>query len=274
MNQLCHNKRLVMNFVDTHCHIQFKDYKFDPEQTWLDAKAVGVTKILVVGCDLESSTAAVDFARGKNGVYAVVGVHPHKAKDFLSDKNAQNRLKNLLDEANNNKIVAIGEFGLDYFYENSPKTAQIKVLRYHLELINKYKLPAMLHIRDAFADFWPIFDEFRAKSGISGVVHCFSATSEEANRSLDRGLYVALNGIMTFTKDQNQLNAAKIIPLNRLLLETDAPFLTPTPFRGKICKPGHIVHTAEFLAKLRGESLMDLAEATTKNAISLFNLKV
>ncbi len=259
-----------MEFVDTHAHIQFKNYPYDPELTWQEARQAGVTRLLVVGCDVESSQSAVEFAVAHDDVYAVVGVHPHEAAKFLADPDGKTKLEALLKSTKNNKIVAIGEFGLDYYYHHSPKKDQQALLRYQLELAQAHKLPVVLHIRDAFEDFWPIFDTIHQQSPFDGVVHCFSATERELNQSLKRGLYVALNGIMTFTKDEAQLDAAKMLPAERMLLETDAPFLTPKPLRGKICKPEHVVLTAQFLADLRGESLQSLADATTKNAKRLF----
>lgn len=263
---------MPLKLIDTHSHIHFADYPLDADEVWADANKKGVEKMLVVGCDVKSSQGAIDFAKKHEEVYAVVGVHPHEAKKFLSDKKEAVKLEKMLDNTEVNKIVAIGEFGLDYFYNHSPKEDQQEVAKYQLELAQKYNLPLMLHIRDSFEDFWPIFDEFNAKNTLKGVVHCFTAGDRELNETLSRGLYVALNGIITFTKDQNQLQTAKIIPLDKLLLETDAPFLTPVPFRGKVCKPEHIVNTAKFLAELRGEAVGVVSKTTTKNAIKLFNL--
>jgi TatD DNase family protein len=172
--------------------------------------------------------------------------------------------------------VAIGEFGLDYYYENSSMEDQQKALRYQLELAASSNKPCVFHIRDsqkqggsAFDDFWPIFDEF---TGIKGVIHSFSAGEKELKECLKRGLYIGLNGIMTFSKDDKQLAAAKAVPLNRLLLETDAPFLTPAPKRGTINEPANVELVAEFLSRLRGESVAMLAEATTGNAHALFGI--
>lgn len=262
-----------LSLVDTHCHIQFSDYGLDPEEVWQSAKTKGVTKMLAVGCDLESSIEAIEFARTREGVYAVVGVHPHYASQFLAQADNIKRLEDLLVDAKRDKIVGIGEFGLDYYYENSVREDQIKLLKIHLELVAKYDLPACFHIRDAFDDFWPVFDEFYSQKLLKGVVHSFTATEVELTEALKRGLYVAFNGIMTFTRDENQLKAAEIAPLGSILLETDAPYLTPKPFRGKICKPEHIVHTATFLAGLRGESIEELSKATTNNANKLFKLR-
>lgn len=262
-----------MNFVDTHAHIHFKNYPLDPETTWQEAKDAGVTRMLAVGCDIESSINAVKFAQKHDGIFAVIGVHPHEAAKFLPVSDGMKELRKLLKNIPGSKIVGIGEFGLDYYYEHSPKKDQQKLVKMHLELASEYDLPVVLHIRDAFEDFWPIFDEFHTKKPLRGVVHCFTAHEEELNQALSRGLYVALNGIVTFTKDEKQLKAAKKLPLNRMLLETDAPYLTPKPFRGKICKPEHVVLTAKFLAEIRGEEMEEISEQTTKNAQFLFDLR-
>ena len=263
---------MAINLIDTHSHINFADYPFDADQTWFEAQEKGVSKILVVGCDIDSSQRAIDFAKKHQNAYAIVGIHPHEAKNFLADKEGKDKFEEILEDSKSKKIVAIGEFGLDYFYNHSPKEDQIKLVHYQIKLARQFNLPLMLHIRDAFDDFWPIFDEYSSKSALEGVVHCFTDTNKELAQALNRGLYVALNGIMTFTKDLKQLEVAKTIPLDKLLLETDAPFLTPVPFRGKICKPEHVVYTAEFLASLRDEAFGVVSSATTKNAIKLFNL--
>lgn len=261
-----------MQFVDTHAHIHFKNYPLDPDETWFDAKDAGVTHMLAVGCDAESSENAVNLAQKHDGIYAIIGIHPHEAGKYLAEGGDLSELRELLEDVAGNKIVGIGEFGLDYFYEHSSRDDQVKLLRAHLELVQESNLPAVFHIRDAFDDFWPVFDEFHAKKPIKGVVHCFSAHTPELSQALSRGLYVALNGIMTFTSDEKQLEAARLLPLDKMLLETDAPYLTPKPLRGKICKPEHVVLTAEFLAGLRGESIEQIANVSSKNAFELFNL--
>ena len=167
------------------------------------------------------------------------------------------------------KVVAVGECGLDYYYNNSPKKHQIELLEFQLNLAQKHELPLVFHVRDAFDEFLAILSHFE---GVRGVVHSFTANKATLDKCLDRGLYIGLNGIMTFTKDEEQLAAAKAVPLDKLLLETDAPFLTPTPYRGTICEPKHVRDVAEFLSSLRGEPLEQLAAATTQNAERLFNL--
>lgn len=255
-----------MQFVDTHCHIHFPDYELDPEEVIDNAKKAGVTKLLCVGCNLEDTKLAVEFAHSHENVWAAIGLHPHEAKQYVKEGE---KLQNFRNLAKKPKVVAIGETGLDYHYMHSPKYEQKQLFRFQLDLAQEHKLPLIFHVRAAFDDFWTIFDEYK---GLRGVVHSFSSDTRDLDEILSRGLYVGLNGIMTFTKNQNQIEAAKKIPLDRLLLETDAPFLTPVPFRGKICEPKYVVKTAEFLSRLRGETPDVLAAATTHNAAKLFQI--
>lgn len=255
-----------MEFVDTHCHIQFDDYPIETDAVIEAATEVGVTKMLAVGCSIPDSQRAVEWAARYDNVWASIGLHPHEGAHYVHDHHALQQFRGL---ANQPKVVAIGETGLDYYYENSPKSDQQKLLRFQLDIAAEHNLPLIFHVRDAFEDFWPIFDEYK---GLRGVVHSFTSVIKDLDEILARGLHVGLNGIMTFTKILTQLEAAKAVPLDKLLLETDAPFLTPAPFRGKICEPKHVRTVGEFLADLRGESLMDLATATTANAQRLFKL--
>ncbi len=251
---------------DTHCHIHFSDYALDPEVVIAAAKNEGVTKLLCVGCTLHDSQGAVEFAARHDHIWAAIGLHPHEAKEYVRDDHALQQFRSL---ATKPKVVAIGEIGLDYYYDHSPKKDQQQLLRFQLDVAAEHNLPVIFHVRDAYDDFWRIFDEYK---GLRGVVHSFSATQKELDKILERGLYVGLNGIMTFTKNDQQLAAARAVPLDRLLLETDAPFLTPTPYRGKICEPKYVRVTADFLARLRNEPLEKLAAETTRNAQALFNL--
>ena len=271
-----------MQFVDTHCHIH-EDWRSvngsdataklwdkagrpDADEIIAQARAADVTKMLCVGTTLADSRLAIEFAASRSGVWATIGLHPHEAKDYAA---YPEKLKEFAALATAKKVVAVGECGLDYYYNHSSKEDQVKVLRFQLELAQKYNLPMVFHVREAFDDFWPIFDQY---PGLKGVIHSFTADQAVLGQVLQRGLYVGLNGIMTFTKQSAQLAAARAVPLDRLLLETDAPFLTPDPFRGTICEPKHTVATARFLAELRGESLDKLAAATTANAQQLFGI--
>jgi TatD DNase family protein len=252
-----------MEFIDTHCHIHDSEYKLPEAEVRRNATEAGVTKLICVGTDEKTSLEAVAYVQDKPNIWASVGLHPHDAK--LGEE-AFNAIKAL---APSNKVIAIGECGLDYFYNHSDKNDQFTALEFQIQLALDSALPMIFHVRDAFDDFWPIFDNFK---NITGVVHSFTAGTKELDQSLARGLHIGLNGIMTFTKDEQQLVAAKAVPLNRLWLETDAPFLTPVPLRGKVNEPKNVSLTAEFLAKLRGEDLHLLATATTQNACQLFGI--
>ncbi len=253
-------------YIDTHCHIHFADYELDPDQVLRDAVNSGVTKMICVGCTLEDSRAGIEFAQSHDGVWASIGIHPHEAKDYVGNSTALQSFRSLAAKP---KVVAVGEIGLDYYYNHSDKVAQAKLLRFQLDVAVEHALPIIFHVRDAFEDFWKIFDEYQ---GIRGVVHSFTATTTELEQILERGLLVGLNGIMTFTKDSAQLAAAKAAPLEKIVVETDAPFLTPKPYRGTICQPKHVVQTAEFLSDLRGESPEHFARQTTLNAEALFSI--
>jgi TatD DNase family protein len=255
-----------VQFIDTHCHIQEEGYKLDPEQVIKNAALVGVDRLIVVGTTLEHSQSAVTFAQAHDGVWASIGLHPHEAHHYIGDGKALSVFKHLASQP---KVVAVGECGLDYYYNHSPASAQKELLHFQLALAQEYDLPVIFHVRDAFDDFWPIFDQYK---GLTGVIHSFTAKRVVLDQILARGLYVGINGIMTFSKDAAQLAAAQAIPLDRLVLETDAPFLTPTPFRGTICEPKYVRVTAEFMSRLRNQSLEDIAAATTHNAAQLFKL--
>ncbi len=255
--------------VDTHCHIHFPNYPLEKDEVITAADEAGVTKLMCVGCTLTDSKLAIALAAQYDRIWATIGLHPHEGAVYVNDHKALQEFREL---ATAPKVVAIGETGLDYHYMHSAKEDQKKLLRFQLDLAIEHNLPLIFHVREAFDDFWQIFDEYKAHN-INGVVHSFSAGQRELDQILDRNLYVGLNGIMTFTKDQAQLETAKHIPLNKLLLETDAPFLTPKPFRGKVCEPKYVCEISQFLSELRGESIEKLAQATTTNATKLFGLE-
>jgi len=249
--------------IDTHCHIHGEHFSGDAERALRDAKQAGVDVVINVGTNVEESRRAVEFAK-KHNSYATVAQHPHDAKDLTSE--AKQALTTLAREP---EVVAIGECGLDYYYNHSPKTVQHDALRWHLNLARDLGLPLSFHVRDAFEDFWPIFDDYQ---GLKGVVHSFTAGPDELNAAIERGLYVAFNGIMTFTKDAKQLEAVRIAPLDKIVVETDSPFLTPHPLRGKINEPKHIHLILKKIAEIKRVSVAELAKCTTDNAKELFNI--
>lgn len=261
---------MSVELFDTHCHIHFDSYGLDAESVIESAKAAGVTRLMCVGCTLEDSIKAVEMAERHENIWASIGLHPHEGSVYVDDDKALQKFREL---ALSPKVVAIGETGLDYYYNHSPKDDQKKLLRFQLDLAVEHDLPLIFHVRDAFDDFWEIFDSYESASWrIRGVIHSFTAHEKELDQILKRGLYVGLNGIVTFTKNDEQIAAIKAVPLDRLVLETDAPYLTPIPLRGSICAPEHVSLTAEFLAGLRNESVDELAGATTANAIKLFGV--
>ncbi len=259
-----------MELIDSHCHPHFDRYDQDRPEMLKRSYKKRVTRLIAVGCDLDDSHKAVSLAGSYKGIWATVGSHPHDSKNFLTNEHSTSKLKELLKKS---KVVAVGEIGLDYYHEYSSKSDQAKALRLQIETGLEVGLPFVFHVRDAFSDFWKIFDSYATKnSPIKGVIHSFSAPPETLNEALARGLSVGLNGLLTYTKENSWRESAKMVPLERILLETDAPFLTPLPERGKRCEPRHTAITAEFLAKLRGESLIKLATATTQNTLKLFGL--
>jgi TatD DNase family protein len=270
---------MAMELFDTHCHVHELETHLTPvydkwrqdgvertdEIVLARAREAGVTRLLVIGTSLADSEAAIAYAEAHEGVWASIGIHPHEAHEH-TDLDIQHQFAELADHP---KVVAVGECGLDYFYTHSPKAEQTELLRFQLQLAHDHDLPLSFHVREAFDDFWPILEEC---PGLQGVLHSFTDSSVHMQRAVDLGLYIGVNGISTFTKDAAQLAMYQSIPLERLLLETDAPFLTPKPFRGKVCEPMHSRVTAEFLSGLRGANLETIATITTENARKLFRV--
>ncbi len=264
-----------IQIIDTHCHIHEADYP-DALQTIKDAQKHGIIAFICVGTDLQSSKAAVEFAKKykKYGAHAAIGIHPHEATPQKLDLNlSQQTWQQLAELAKQPEVVAIGEFGFDFFYhkEAAARANQTKLAQKHLELAAKFNLPLILHIREAFDPFLEIIKDF---PNLKGVVHSFSDTPAKLNSILElpNNFYIGLNGIMTFSKSPQQLESAKLIPLGRLVLETDAPYLTPPPFRGKINTISNTQIIAEFLSDLRDEDLEHFCATTTKNAKLLFQI--
>jgi TatD DNase family protein len=274
-----------IELVDTHCHIQSAG---NPEgerashdlweqapgltgdQIISSATAAGVTRLVCVGCDYADSNLAITFASSRANCWATIGIHPHEAKDYVSDATAQASFAALAELP---KVVAVGECGLDYFYGHSSKEDQIALLRFQFELAQTYDLPMIFHVREALDDFWPVFDSYTTNERpIRGVLHSFTDSIENLEKALERGLFMGVNGISTFAKNPAQIDMYKAIPLENLVFETDAPFLTPVPYRGTINESKYIRIIAEFIATLRGENLEMVAKSSTTNARTLFGL--
>lgn len=259
-----------LDFVDTHCHLQFGDYNLDREEVIASAKNAHVTRLICVGTSVADSKKAIDLAATRGGMWATVGVHPNDADGFSTDSTQLSELKKLL---NRPKVVAVGEIGLDYYHDRIPKDVQEKILCAQLEAGLEAGTAFVFHIREAFSGFWPIFDSYTsARRPIKGVIHSFSAPPSQLQEVLKRNLYIGLNGLITYTKDESWRESARQAPARSVLLETDAPFLAPAQFRSQRCEPKHIKDIAEYLADLRSETVDELAQITTANAVKLFGL--
>jgi TatD DNase family protein len=249
--------------VDTHCHIHSNEYKFDIDRVFHRAKANHVDKVLLVATGIEDCAQALAVAERQPIARVIAGIHPHDAKNW-----PELALK-MTEIYNSGKIVGIGEIGLDYFYNLSDEPAQETALRAQLEVGLALRLPFSFHVREGFQDFFRIIDEM---SGIRGVVHSFTGTFEEAIAATTRDLYLGMGGIMTFSKNPDHARVIREIPLEKMLLETDAPFLTPVPLRGTINEPTNVTHIAQFIADARGVCVDEVARITSDNAQRLFSL--
>lgn len=256
-----------MEFFDTHAHLTDPVYS-DQEEVISRARQAGVKSILTVGFNLAASQQAVDLAAASPGVYAAVGIHPHEAKTVKI------ATYTVLEElTKQKKVVAWGEIGLDYYRNLSPPKVQMEVFRYQLRLAKKLKLPVIIHVREAYGDVLRILREEKGKES-RGVIHCFSGDWPTAQIFLkEMDFYLSLGGPVTYPQATRAQEVARLVPLDRLLLETDCPYLAPQPQRGRRNEPAFILAIAEKVASLRQISLEKLAEATTNNAYRLFRLK-
>lgn len=249
--------------IDSHAHL---DSLEDLTAVLKRAGEAGVESIVSISSSLSSSENTLHIARGNDNIYAALGVHPHNAKD--ADPEVLKRIDAMLDDP---KVVAVGESGLDYFYMNSDKEEQIKSLTEHLVLGKKHDLPIVIHVRDADSDLEDVLKNEDVSSK-TGVIHCFTGDYEQAKKYLDLGFYISFSGIATFKKSEEIREAAKNIPEDRILIETDSPYLAPVPHRGKPNEPSYVLHVAETIADVRGVPLEKLAALTRTNTERLFNL--
>ena len=256
-----------MDLIDTHCHLTFEPLAEDVPGVIERSRAAGVTGWITVGTSLEDNNRAIELAAKHENVYAAVGIHPHEAK--TGDATALAELRRL---ARQHKVVAVGETGLDFHYNFSKQPDQARVFTAHLDIARALSLPVIVHSRNAFDETVEILD--RDGGGLKGVVfHCFSGSADQARRLLDRGYYLSFTGVVTFKNAEATRAAAQTVPLDRLMVETDAPYMSPEPVRKqKPNEPALMVHTARLLADLKGVSLEDLTQATTSNAVRFFGL--
>lgn len=252
---------------DTHVHLNAKQFADDREETISRAFAAGVEYMAVVGFDRETIPLALEIAEQYDSIYAVVGWHPVQAI-YMTDED----LLWIEELISHPKVVAIGEMGLDYHWDKSPVDVQKEVFRKQIQLAKKVKMPIVIHNRNATKDVIKILQEENAAE-VGGIMHCYSDSVEHVQACLDMNFYIALGGPVTFKNASLPKEVATHVPLDRLLIETDAPYLAPHPYRGKRNEPAYVKLIAEKIAKLRGISFGELSKATTKNAFSLFNIE-
>ena len=255
-----------MRLIDSHCHLNYPGLVERQDEVLFSARARGVGGFLNIATRQKEWGEILATAERHDDVWASVGVHPHEA-DAHPDLGATA----LVEGSQHAKVIAIGECGLDYFYDNSARPAQRERFEAHIEAARTTGLPLIVHTRDAEEDTAEILGAAVRQGGVTGVLHCFTGSLDLARKALDLGFLISLSGIVTFKNARDLQDTAKQVPLDRLLVETDSPFLAPVPHRGRPCEPAFVADTAAFAAELRGEALEALAEATTANFFRLFH---
>ncbi len=255
-----------MRLIDSHCHLNYEGLVERQAEVLENARGRGVAGFLNISTRQREWKEIVALAEREPDVWASIGVHPHEA-DAHSDLGAAALVK----AADHPRVIAIGECGLDYYYDKSERSAQRERFQAHIEAGRQTGLPLVVHTREAEADTAEILSEAVREGDVSGVLHCFTGSAELARKGLDLGFYVSLSGIVTFKNAQDLQEIAKWLPADQMLVETDSPFLAPVPHRGQKCEPAFVADTAIFVAGLRGEDPEDLAQTTTANFFKLFS---
>jgi len=258
-------------FVDSHAHIDGPEFDADRDEVIQRALNAGVHAILNVGTGDPHSGAlerAVELAEANSCIFAAAGVHPHDARLF--DARAEERLRKLVQQSN--RVIAWGEIGLDFYYDNSPREQQLDAFRRQLQIARELKLPIIIHTREAEEETIRILCEEWVGAGLAGVMHCFTGSANLAAQAVEIGLSISFSGIVTFKKATDLKEVARQVPLDRLLVETDCPFLTPVPFRGKRNEPAFVVEVAKSIAELRDMKLEEVAHITTANFARVFGV--
>ena len=255
-----------MRLIDSHCHLNYEGLAERQGEILQNARDRGVTGFLNISTRQREWAEIVALAEQEADVWASVGVHPHEA-DAHPDLGASA----LVAASNHERVIAIGECGLDYYYDKSDRQAQRERFEAHIEAARQTGLPLVVHTREAEADTAEILSAAVRQGGVTGVLHCFTGSADLARKGLDLGFYVSLSGIVTFKNAQDLQETAKWLPADQMLVETDAPFLAPVPHRGQKCEPAFVADTAAFVAGLRGEEPEQLAETTTANFFKLFS---
>jgi TatD DNase family protein len=252
--------------IDSHCHLDFPDFASELEAVVARARAAGIGRIVTISTRVRKFAQVLAVAEKFPEIFCSVGTHPHNAHEELDIDAAA-----LVALTKNPKVVAIGEAGLDYHYDNSPRDAQAQGLRQHIAAARETRLPLVIHARDCDADMAEILTDETGKGTFPAVLHCFTGGHDLALRAIDLGLYVSFTGILTFKNSQALRDIARALPADRILVETDAPYLAPLPYRGKRNEPAYVAETAKVLADTRSVSADEIARQTTENFFRLFN---
>ncbi|OQW77015.1 MAG: LuxR family transcriptional regulator [Proteobacteria bacterium ST_bin14] len=254
-----------MTFIDSHCHLNYKGLVEQQQQVLERARAAGVGTMLTISTRESEWDDVIGIAEREDDIWATVGIHPHEA-----DAHAHIDTAKLIDRAQHPRVVGIGESGLDYYYDHSDRDQQQTSFRAHIAAARETGLPIIVHTRDAEEDTAAILRDEMGKGAYPGVIHCFTASDAFADIALELGFYISISGIVTFKNAKDLQATAARVPIDRLLIETDSPFLAPVPHRGKTGEPAFVADTARFLATLRGVDVMTLADATSANFHRLF----
>ena len=252
--------------IDSHCHLNYKGLVEEQDAVLARAREAGVGLMLNISTRESEWDAVLATAERNADVWATVGIHPHEA-----DAHPEVDTAKLVDRAAHPRIVGIGETGLDYYYDHSDRDQQKRSFRAHIAASRETGLPLIVHTRDAEGDTIDILSDEMGKGPFTGVIHCFTASGDFADKALALGLYISISGIVTFKNAKDLQETAARLPRERLLVETDSPFLAPVPHRGRPCEPAFVADTARFLANLRGESAEDLSAFTSRNFLTLFD---
>lgn len=253
--------------VDTHCHLDFPELANDRDGVLARAKEAGVARMISISTHKSRWQNYLDIANAYENVFCSIGVHPHHVAEDGEDATA-NEIIALVNA--NKKVVGIGEAGLDYYYDTAPKDVQARAFSEQIIACQETGLPLIVHARDADEDMAAQLTRHYKEKSYSGLLHCFSSGADLARAALDIGFYISFSGIVTFKNAETVKEVARFVPMDRMLVETDAPFLAPVPLRGKINEPSYVKHTAQYLADLKGLSLAEFTNVTTQNAERVF----
>jgi len=278
---------MSIRLIDTHAHLDFEEFSEDRAEVISRSFKVGVEKIINIGCDRNHFKSTLELATGHEKIYAVIGVHPHEAVSLYTadtnkpyEENLETMIKGMEGYLGYKKLVAIGEIGLDFFRIAPEKGSGISLRNLQEQLFKaqigmaiKAKFPIIIHSRESYDKIINIINEYKSKSELVGVIHSFEGSYEEAKRFIDLGFMISFNGIITYERSHDSLEAIKKIPLTSMMLETDCPYLTPEPLRGQRNEPAYVEYVATKVSALRDVSIEEVAQQTTVNAIDFFKLK-